>query len=946
MKLFNSFAGAVMNKDLEVRLFPKSIYLDAKNVRLISPDNNNSRSVKLPLGNTAVTTLSLGSNAVSTGHCIDGLSNKIYWVVRSDSGSYVCEYDTDSQTESIVLGDNRGASTRVFNFPSTGNVEMRTLNDEDNGRTFLVIADGVGEPYYFEIEYAKTLPDNSFTLQNVSLIKAPPVQAPTLVLGNTVSSKENNIEAKFNYFAYRYVYKFGEISAFSPFSEFAFEPSDFSYDYSTGTNKSMFNDFSKVDISFNAGGEDVEGIEIIVKESGSNTAYVVQTFDKNNEGWSDNSTQTIEFSNSKGSRALEEGQLKRVFDNVPFAPNTVEIIGNRLIFGNYTEGYDLKDVSSFDVYPSFSLDYNTELGTTGQAHKQVKSNRDYEVAISYVDGKGRMTTPLTSEGNTVFVKNEDADKKNTLEVSISSNAPAWATGYRFFIKQSKNRYDVIAPINFYRDGVMAWIRIEGDDVNKIKEGDFLYVKSDTSGLKNSTIRTKVLEVSTQDRNFLETGANVDGATTFQNDGTYFRVEVDEYTLSESAVTNFMGSTKYAFRSSSTANNFENQVTYIESIYYDGVGLNDLSDNNNYTGTDDIRFEIQIDGTGSPNTFQWRTVNVSTDTTSAYTTGVSITGAAQILANGLQITFTNTTGHTLNDTWTISCKAGVRLGDWNKGGSVSSDGRRAIMLFESKSTTDESIKAGATITLTYDDSASGNNVQNVAGLVSETLTASSDYPNIEEWFYGDNIISQMTYPADVTDIIFRRGVLTSSDGQRMEINPSGRMYMAMLSQSNYTGVGGSEIRIDTSIKIVEFDNNIIFETIPIDENSEIFYELPYTYPTSGNNHIGKAGDTNQSGVSPAVINLDYFNSFGWYNGFESIKIGDSFNEKTMILDAKPLAPIENYKSIVRTASLTYSNTYESTTQFNGLNEFNTSDVNFKDLDTKYGSIQKLFPKIRT
>mgnify|MGYP003662733813 CR=1 FL=1 len=947
MKLFNNFAAAAMNKDLELRLMPKSFYLDAKNVRILTPQSENSRSVKFPLGNTAVTTLALGTNAVSTGFCVDGLSNKIYWVVRSDSGSFVCEYDTDNDAEAIVLSDNRGALTRVFDFPSTGNVEMRVLNDNDNGRNFLFIADGVGEPYYFEIAAAKALPDNTFTLQNVSLIKAPPVSAPTLTLGNTATSKENNIETKFLSFAYRYKYGFGEVSALSSFSEFAFLPSGFSFDYGTGTNKSMFNAFSKATVAFNAGGADVTGVDIIVKQSGSNTAYIVESFDKTNEGWADGSAQSIDFANSKIYRALDSNQLTRIFDNVPTVASTVEVIGNRLVFGNYSEGYDIVNGSDITIYPSFTLSYNSAAGTAGVAHQQVKANRDYEIALAYLDGKGRMTTPITAEGNTTFVENQFANQKNTLEVTITSEAPAWATGYRFFIKQSKINYDTIAPITFYRDGIFAWIKIQGNDSSKIKEGDFVYVKSDTSGLKNTTIRTKILEVTEKDRNFLETDQTIiDGVATLQQDGLYFKVEVNDYSLSEAAVTNFTGSTVFAFRSSSTANNIEGSVTYIDDIYYKGVGLNDLTDNNTYSGSDDIRYEIQVDGVVGTNTFQWREFNVSTGVTGAYTTLVAMTGGAQTLSNGLQVTWGATTGHTLNDEWVIPCKALSRTGDWNKGGSVGGDGRRAIMLFQSKDTVDESIKAGASITLTYDDSASGSNVQNIAGLVSESLTSSQDYPNLEEWFYGDNIVTSMTYPADVTRIMFRRGTLLKTDGQQMTVTGStGRLYMAMLSQCDYTGSGGSEIRIDTSISITELDNAIVFETIPVDENTEIFYELPRTYSISGSNHLGNGGsDTNQNfGITPATINLEYFNSFGWYNGFESIKIGDTFNENTMRLDTKPLIPIDDYKQITRIASLTYSGVYEATTGYNALNEFNLANVNYKDMDTKYGSIQKLHSK---
>lgn len=82
----------------------------------------------------------------------------------------------------------------------------------------------------------------------------------------------------------------------------------------------------------------------------------------------------------------------------------------------------------------------------------------------------------------------------------------------------------------------------------------------------------------------------------------------------------------------------------------GSGLNDATLGGNTT-TNPASFTVIIDGTGSPNTFKW------SQNGGTYTTGVSITGVAQTLANGVTITFASTTGHTLNDTWTITPDGG-------------------------------------------------------------------------------------------------------------------------------------------------------------------------------------------------------------------------------------------------------------------------------------------------
>lgn len=948
MRLYNNFTGSAMNKDLEIRVFPKSIYLDAKNVRIASAGNQNSRSVKLPLGNTVKSSVSFeGTGATCIGSCVDNFRNLVYWAVATSTHSYILEYNVSSETTRVIVDDiNSGG---VFGFTTSMYVEMRVINDNDNGKNFLVLTDGTNEPKFFEIDTVQGITVDTYTLEDVSLIKSPPTAAPSLTLGLTGSDQENNLESKFLSFAYRYKYQNGEWSALSPFSEFAFLPDAFSYNYKAGTNEAMFNDFSKVDIAINTGSANVSDIQLIVKESGSTTAYIVDEYNKSKEAWGNNSTQTVTFDNSRIYKALDSTQLSRLYDNVPVKADTLEVIGNRIVFGNYADGYDLT-YSGSPINLDFSLDYVSASGTSGQPHKQVKTNRDYEIAIAYGDGKGRFTTPLVSPNNTTFVPYSVANQKNQLRVTIDKNSrpPDWATEYRFFIKQSKTDYDVIAPVIFYREGVYAWVKLEGNDIQKVGEGDFIYVKSDTSGLKATTIRTKVLEIANKDENFLEATAP-DPFEILQEGGTYMRLQVDDYALSPTAVEVFEW-VGFSFRSdpsSGTGNNILGTVSYIESVYYDGTDLDDLTASGTITPTDiDARFEVEILSTGAPDKFRWRKWDVSADPNTGYDAwqdngglGIDITGGAQTLSNGISITFGQTTGHTVGDSWFISAKGSTRVDDWDAGGSVSSDGRRAIVILESKDATDEGIKAGAVINITYDDTASDTGVDNKKGFISLSLTSSKDYPNIEEWFYGDNIIGSMgNIVSDTNDVMFRRGTLSKADGQQMTVtgSSSDEMYMMILSPCNYTG--GARIRIDNSLTITEFDNNIIFETIPTDVTTDIFYELPYSYSISSGNH---QGDTNQIfGVTDCVITLDYFNSFGWYNGFESYKIGDTFNEKSMVLDTKPLVPIDNYQQVQRIASLTYGGVYEATTQFNALNEFNLATANYKDMDIKYGAIRKL------
>jgi hypothetical protein len=54
-------------------------------------------------------------------------------------------------------------------------------------------------------------------------------------------------------------------------------------------------------------------------------------------------------------------------------------------------------------------------------------------------------------------------------------------------------------------------------------------------------------------------------------------------------------------------------------------------------------------------------------------------------------------------------------------------------------------------------------------------------------------------------------------------------------------------------------------------------------------------------------------------------------------------IEDYREEVKKTSLCYSGMYREDSSLNNLNEFNLSDSNFKNLETEWGSVQKLYAR---
>ena len=256
--------------------------------------------------------------------------------------------------------------------------------------------------------------------------------------------------------------------------------------------------------------------------------------------------------------------------------------------------------------------------------------------------------------------------------------------------------------------------------------------------------------------------------------------------------------------------------------------------------------------------------------------------------------------------------------------------------------DEIIENGAVITLEYDEYNTGDVYFNL------NTTSSSQYANIQEWFYGEDIGAKIILQEpsfDLNRIFFMRGVLkVDSDGSAnyLQYDADGYMTMVIESQNTQTSTKWVKVRANTTLFQSDGDSRIIFETEPIDINSDIYYEVGRTYPIDANgNHLGFDGsDTDQTDIVDAELISPLFTCYAWGNSHESHKIKDEFNSKALNLDTRPSTTIDDYRENNRISSLTYSQPYEQSINYNGLNEFNLSLINYLDLDDSYGNINKI------
>jgi hypothetical protein len=368
MNINKNFIGSRMNKSLDERLVPNGDYIDALNVRNSSSEDGQSGTIENSKGNELLVSLTYEGSALTNPKCIgayeDGTNETIYWFVTSDNVDIIASFNTRTQ---VVI--YHVVSETVLNFNSE-----YLINGIDLIDGLLFFTDNYNQPRRIDVKanYAAPISNvDQFTEDDISVIVKPPISSPDLVLTTTSVNDKNYIKDKFIRFAYRYKYKGGEYSALSEFSDIAFSPGQFKLNYGNYDMEGMQNTANFVSVSFNTGGSDVVGIDLCFKLSTSNIINVVEKFTKTEKGWPNNSEVSVEFNNQKIYTTLPESELLRVYDNVPKKAKSQTSIGNRIMYGNYVDGYDIDTVIDYDVeLISQEIGFNSvpESESTGAAY--------------------------------------------------------------------------------------------------------------------------------------------------------------------------------------------------------------------------------------------------------------------------------------------------------------------------------------------------------------------------------------------------------------------------------------------------------------------------------------------------------------------------------------------------------------------------------------------------
>ncbi len=1059
-----------MNKSVDERLLPQGEYIDGLNIRAGSTEDSEIGAIENSKGNELLTNIPDGittleyngtpldesNGAMCIGAYEDGANETIYFFVTSEIADIIASWTVG---EDGVSGGIRYhvISTSVLNFSKENRIVG--IDKVDN---LLFFTDNLNPPRKINVTrpYGEPLNDvDSITEEDLSVIVKPPLNAPTISTFNS-ERRGNYLEDKIITFSYRWRYQDGEYSALSPFSEAAFSPIGFRLDFDGLFNAGMKNRINNAVVEVETGNDRVKEIQICFKRSGDNSVYVIDNYDKEGLSIDSNSTFNINFDNSKIYTVLPQEELFRLYDNVPMKAKAQTIMGNRIMYGNYVDGYNMQvteggrevevdfdaslissevftksvdtetfNSSAYDIDPAntgysvtdagvrvdftdflslndlsqgsvvtftfnishdsyttsgtaptdfqdsfnisssivlsqdyasandfmFSPEFAAFIGTTNnikpiadaddggtltdlfnanvstsalpggyskagsgltatgqgfeyslyttntpsilcnamkythatdpdiyeyfsfniasvdvtspEGFESLHSNRNYSLGIVYLDEQGRQSTVFTSQNNGVYTRARNSVNKNQVRLQINSQPPYWATAYRPVIKPTYGTYETIYSITVFEDSTFAYFLLDGENARKVNEGDKLIVKSDESGALDRLVETTILDVSTQEANFLiPNDAGSEGVV--QPAGVYMKLKPTNFTVN--------------------ANISE------------------------FDATEDLFFLGQ---TGK--------------------------------INGL-VTQQNSKGSNIR---------GRALG--------------ATLITEEVGGTHVpvAIPAGTKVILSYDV---GWNQRLISGCLLQAtgveFIAQADYADFREMVDAQNInlsepaeyfnlgsiypcysASQDTTLYTSTDTVMTAAGSNPDRGQHqfdfVKDSNSGAIALRLISGAEITGTDaiGSNIS-DAGIVITyqfssvsETDSGaFVFETKPVAIDNEIYFESSETFLIQDGEHQGN--EQNQFGGAPTISTLDFFDCYTFGNGVESYKIEDLIAGDPLLIGQRTTSVSEqDYKEAHRFASITYSGVYNAETNLNKLNQFNLSLANYSDLEKSFGKI---------
>ena len=801
----------------------------------------------------------------------------------------------------------------------------------------------------FEVTVQITASASQFSSVTAEILSNPDnMPNEVLVWEVLLQEDEAMFEYKFPRFAYRWKYNDGQYSSFSPFTQAVFLPNKFKYLSADGFNLGMTNNLRKLKIhGLETPPSDVKEIEILYKESNNNLVYSVDEVPLTN--------QELEIESELIHKVIESNQILRPWDNVPLKAKAQEAIGNRLVYANYLQNFNVTDTLQTNFFVSGTTNANPQT-----PEESIKSIRNYQLGVVWRDGFGRETPVFTSKESTLTLGGVDANKTNKLKAAISSDAPSWATHYKYFIKETANEYYNLALDRFYlaEDG-NVWLSFPSSERNKVDEETYLYLKKQHDNDYNvkEVPKYKILSISNKAPDFIaevaKTIANADvEATASANPG----LDVTTFEFTGPGGTSGDQDANPSFYTAFKAQNFI-------SIVKGGSSTRDYEIKSGGPTGEDNKFRVSI-------TLPMEESFLDTITNDSASTRafevlvkekvierkpefegrffVKINRDATFKTNiidafgSVEVNYGIVQSSDIADVVPVGSGAAIGGGDSAQGFGWKD--HRAVPTSPSQTTSANTltpmkgrpVAQSKIFSLVWAGYSGGG-----GGAINTGLTT---HPIIDKYLQGGENQTVRFYDAsgnksEVYTVVkpevnwSRRGINNIFGGARQNAS-NARKWVDIEMDRNFESGFSTAVGIEIVEELTSSGNDIlsstnpaVFETEPKEQAElDIYYEASDAFP------IAQLATTKT---------LSWFNCYSFGNGVESDRIRDDFNAVRIGKGVKVSAVLdEPYAEERKGSGFIFSQIFNSTSGVNRLNQFIQALPITKDLNPAYGSIQKL------
>ena len=901
--------------------------LDALNLRVVSSSSGKSGSVSNVEGTRKIPNTQSLNNTKVIGSYEDPTTNDIFYFLINTSTLGCAIYCYKSKLENIyrVLSDNNLDS------------EYRLGFNEDKPITGIAYIDNIlywtgvegKEPFRINVERGILTNNSNYVTSEsayiqpilksvITLIRKPPMLPLVTEVQEDSTRDTSFLKSRAHTFAYRYVYKDGETSVFSPTSHHY--PNQDVDDSNHKKSKKIKVDFPRFEAESYGVSQDVHKIQFAVKFDKDTSYFIWKEFDStthdtvfSGQTVASQGVITADFYNDVLGFSVDDSNSIKLYDTVPYEAEALSIARNRLFLGNIKEGrlnpkqIDSSDISLQIISNSFSDSFSqydrNRGGKVGFAHSSA-----YQIGIAFYDFAGRTGGVLTDDSLKVITPERGVQLSSynssigfTLNDSLRSKIPDWAEYYaivrtknltkdftisnlsdkiRYYETDSNGGFSVNVERDYPENDQNNIQALSGTPNGTFSENEFTSYSGKHEGvaigLGDLTSYKQGYSYQEGDRIKLITPNNVVEFAITGQEGKYVKSNLvnlnDANYLSQTSLANVDYSIVYeiysphkiqsneffyeafngrilrqpnqlpefsnttgdligdvylrslqadisdvephfvegsAYSSNDYNDPIEGRTKYIGFSYFHGQGLNDMTANTGlgvYSGSNDRRFEVKITSTsGSADQFQWRARKSSERmTNTAFGNTTTITGSAQVLAFGVQITFASTTGHTVGEKWAVH-------------GKTEGDGLGNVNSFTYSTITSPpngTIAAGSDVKLhqkehqnkTFGD----ENREWTVEMSPSEIT--QNYPTIEEFFWESDFGQKICAVHPDHRIFFRRGTinLTGDNGKNKiyildsetnnntstQVSTSDGTLVHMIIKSNLEQNWDGEAKVDT------------------------------------------------------------------------------------------------------------------------------------------------------